>query len=220
MPAAQQPSRRTLVKGAAWSVPVVTVASAAPAVAASSGCVRVLRASVCPVWKLVFTEFTYAMDFLNECGGSAEIRATVTARVGRSTEASSRDFTLAPGTSGRVEGSYWGWGFGTVPSSVTVSYTVDGIPAPPSEFSSPWPCHRSPELRTLQDGGASSSRPSDEEVREYLRTNPHLLEEKEVQEGLREYPQWDPRTSSEKTDAPTPADERVDSAAATASPDQ
>lgn len=33
-----KPSRRTLVKGAAWSVPVVAVANVAPAMAASPGC--------------------------------------------------------------------------------------------------------------------------------------------------------------------------------------
>lgn len=41
------PSRRTLVKGAAWSVPVVAVAGAAPAHAASPGQVILTQVGAC-----------------------------------------------------------------------------------------------------------------------------------------------------------------------------
>ena len=43
--AARTPTRRTLAPGAAWSVPVIAAASAAPAHAASSACTPVLKFS-------------------------------------------------------------------------------------------------------------------------------------------------------------------------------
>lgn len=186
--AAHPPARRSIVKGAAWALPAVTVAAAAPVAAASPSCVTAIGASVCASGFLPVT-YTYSVDLQNTCATSVTVTVTVTASLssGGSDSSGAQTETIAAGGTARISGSYPSlFGLTTVTSIAVSGDVVDS-------FSAPFACTAGPTGR----GRAAQelSRPSDEEIRAYLAANPELLEQEEVKAALREHPEWDPRTS-------------------------
>lgn len=211
--AARPPARRSIVKGAAWVVPAVTVAAAAPAAAASPTCVSPVGASVCQstVGLLRLTaRYSFSVDLQNTCSVPLTVQATVTAQTSGGTETSGQvSRTIAEDATTRITGTYdrvLNWN--AYPTSITVTYTVGGVTASQT-FSSPWDCTAAPTGtgRQATQGRSSERVPSDQEIRAHLEANPELMEQKQVQDLLREHPEWDPRTSAraEPTSTPEPA---------------
>lgn len=209
--AARPPARRNIVKGAAWVVPAVTVAAAAPAAAASPSCVAPVPASVCrSTVAFVVARYDFSVDLQNSCASSVTVQATVTAQTSGGAESTGQvTRTLAAGATTRITGTYTrllNWD--AFPTSITVSYSVGGVAASQT-FSSPWDCTAAPTGAGGQatQGRSSERVPSDQEIRAHLEANPELMEQKQVQDLLREHPEWDPRTSAraEPTSTPEPA---------------
>lgn len=211
-PTPARPARRSVVKGAAWAVPAVTLATAAPAVAASPGCISVLGASACRDDFLFWATYTFGVDFRNNCGDDATIVATITAQTDYGPVTVTRTLTLTPGAAGRASGEYTRFlDYDDFPSSISVSFTVDGLAAPGQTIPAP-PCTPAPTGAQVHHSGTSiPETPSDEEVRAHLRSNPHLMDQPEVQDLLRSHPEWDPRTTSRdestETESPTSSPE-------------
>jgi hypothetical protein len=115
-------SRRTVVKGLAWSVPVIVVATAVPAAAASVGQVTLNSASTC-----FFdpegpddTDYRWTLHFTNNSGSASTVNVTALGGL-----------TLKGTTSGSIPNGggnlvvVTNTGPGT--SSVSITYTVDGV---------------------------------------------------------------------------------------------
>ncbi|WOP17217.1 hypothetical protein [Raineyella sp. LH-20] len=74
-----QPSRRTIVKGAAWAVPAIAVASATPAMAASPECLQfTLGPSACK-WPGSGNNWSYNLELCvqNTCTGGGSVTITI-----------------------------------------------------------------------------------------------------------------------------------------------
>lgn len=66
-----RPTRRSLARGAAWAVPTIVVATASPALAASSACIAVnpaVNSSTTLNWDSGWTEILVASDFVDGTG--------------------------------------------------------------------------------------------------------------------------------------------------------
>ena len=204
-PTPAHPARRSLVKGAVWAVPVVTVATAAPAVAASPGCVTVSSPSVCAEGAGIYIEYTYSVEFTNTCTDPATIEGTLSAAtyffgtpVTESVGFEVPD--LAAGATVRVSGTYASFfGLQSAPASISVTFSVDDIEGGSASFSNPnpWPC-----VTTLGGSSVRGRRltrpyvPSDDDLRQHLEEHPEILRRPGVQDYLRSHPEADPRTTS------------------------
>ncbi len=116
-----QISRRTVARGVAWSVPVVAVASAAPAFAASPGCKPVVTFSTgsckCPGRSTKTQNFVY---FLNIC---------VTDAAGCTTTPAGKTFTVVKVESNLelMSPAQPNCGFLSLPASGTVNGACTGV---------------------------------------------------------------------------------------------
>jgi len=158
---------------------------------------------------LVFARYDFSVDLQNSCASSVTVQATVTAQTSGGEELTGPvTRTLAAGTTTRITGTYARFlNWNAFPTSITVTYTVGGVTASQS-FSPPWDCTAAPAGAPAPQQSLSSERmPSDEEIRAHLEDNPELMDQKQVQDLLREHPKRDPRTSAraEPTSTPEPA---------------
>jgi len=121
------PSRRALVRGAAWTTPVVVMTAPLAAAATSPACATsVSVVSRCRTVILIFPFRQYTVCFTNDCppGSPPVTVSNVTVSGTGDTDTLPGSVTLGPGESGCIEGS---WEVvGPAPGTVTVSYTVSG----------------------------------------------------------------------------------------------
>lgn len=118
------PSRRALVKGAAWTTPVIVMASPMAAAATSPACTT--SVSVVSRCRALFFFRQYTVCFTNDCppGTPSVTVNNVTVSGTGDTDTLTGTVTLGPGESGCIDGS---WEFVlAAPDTVTVSYTVTG----------------------------------------------------------------------------------------------
>lgn len=189
-------TRRSVVKGAAWAVPAVTIAGATPALAASIECVSVAAVTVCRDFNWAIPGFQYEVRvfFTNECDDTADISATITASVPFAEDLEwSVSGTAQSGGTVMLHGTYGAWilGWNRYPSVIAVNYTVNGRSETYETSAFSPTCGNPPGLRHVVEA-EPLKRPSQEEIRELLQRNPELLSRPEVVEALRQDPELSP----------------------------
>jgi hypothetical protein len=128
-------SRRSVALGAAWSVPVVMVATAAPAAAASAGADGRATGTGSMV-KGTAQNYTLTLPFILTGAAGSEVTVTITS-VTTETQSGTVPFTVVPQTvtltvGGQTSAIYalLRGGNNSGPT-VTVQYSVNGVPQSP-----------------------------------------------------------------------------------------